>query len=75
MTTKIARARSVAHESKSAMRKFKIENKALSKQRNELLDVMIGMANYIDKLGGDSTGFRAVIAAYKEKQKWLYNSI
>ena len=67
MTTKIARARSVAHESKLAMRKFKIENRALKKQRYELLDIMVGMANYIDKLGGDSKGYRAVIAAYKEK--------
>ena len=35
----------------------------------ELLGIMVGMANYIDKLGGDSKGFRAVIAADREKNK------
>ena len=40
-----------------------------TKDLTELLDVMVGMANYIDKLGGDSKGFRAVIAADREKNK------
>ena len=40
-----------------------------TKDLTELLDVMVGMANYIDKLGGDSKGFRVIIAANREKNK------
>jgi hypothetical protein len=40
-----------------------------TKDLTELLDAMVGMANYIDKLGGDSKKYRAVIAADREKNK------
>lgn len=40
-----------------------------TKDLTELLGVMVGMANYIDKLGGDSKKYRAVIEKFKEKNK------
>jgi hypothetical protein len=55
----------VNHQGKAALYAAPVRTKDLT----ELLDAMVGMANYIDKLGGDSKKYRAVIAADREKNK------